>query len=377
MSKELISDQAYMQRAIELARKAWGQTHPNPMVGALIVEAGEIVAEGWHVAAGEAHAEVAALRVLGRLPKPGAVLYVTLEPCSTCGRTGACTDAIIASGLRKVVVGATDPNPLHAGAGFDRLREAGVEVVSGICEAACSDLNLIFNHSIRSGHALMAMKMATTLDGKFSAANGHSQWVTGDAAREDVMAWRRYFPAIAVGAETALTDDPSLTSRLGDEIWCPRRIIFDRQLRTAGVELRVYTDAHAASTIVFCTCEAEENKIAWLRQRGVRVEVTPTNVSGYPDLRYVSRWLMEAGIAGLYIEAGPSLATGLLEAEILDYVFVYTAAKFICDSAARGIGKERQTNHMSAAIELSEVQHASFGNDFLIRGWLKGPKNDE
>ncbi|MBQ8445213.1 MAG: bifunctional diaminohydroxyphosphoribosylaminopyrimidine deaminase/5-amino-6-(5-phosphoribosylamino)uracil reductase RibD, partial [Opitutales bacterium] len=153
----------FMRRAIELARRGNGNTHPNPMVGALIVEDGKIVAEGFHACAGTPHAERNALAELGRAPAPGATMFVTLEPCSTCGRTGACTDAIIAAGISRVVVGATDPNPAHSGNGFAVLRAAGIEVVSGVLEEECSRLNPIFNHQITTGTPLFAMKTATTL----------------------------------------------------------------------------------------------------------------------------------------------------------------------------------------------------------------------
>ncbi|MGB0344699.1 MAG: bifunctional diaminohydroxyphosphoribosylaminopyrimidine deaminase/5-amino-6-(5-phosphoribosylamino)uracil reductase RibD, partial [Coraliomargarita sp.] len=220
-----------MSRAVDIAQRGWGRTHPNPMVGAVIAEDGKIVAEGWHRAAGQPHAEIEALRSLGRKPSPQATLYITLEPCSTVGRTGACTEAIMESGLRNVVVGTMDPNPNHSGKGLVHLRNAGIQVTEGVLADECKDLNLIFNHWITKQTPLLAAKIATTLDGKFSAANGHSKWVTGEDARANVMRWRRYFPAIAVSAATALADDPALTSRLPEDNWCPIRFIFDRDLQ--------------------------------------------------------------------------------------------------------------------------------------------------
>ena len=225
--------EAYMRRALELARQGWGATHPNPMVGALIVEDGEIVAEGFHTKAGEPHAEIMALRALGRKPEPGATLYVTLEPCCTTGRTPPCTEAIIAAGIRRVVVGATDPNPRHAGHGFEVLRAAGVEVVTNVLAAECADLNLIFNHWIVQKRPLLAAKVATTIDGRIACRTGESKWITGEPARADVMRWRRLFPAIAVGAGTVASDDPQLTARLPEGEWCPWRFVFDAALSTA------------------------------------------------------------------------------------------------------------------------------------------------
>ena len=358
-----------MQRAIALAAQAWGETHPNPMVGALIVESGQVVAEGWHHASGQPHAEIEALRALGRPPKPDAVLYVTLEPCSTCGRTGACTDAILESGIRQVVVGATDPNPAHAGAGFARLREAGVKVITGVCEDACEDLNLIFNHIITRQSPMFAMKLALTLDGKFAAASGASQWVTGSAARADVMRWRRYFPAIAVGVGTALADNPQLTSRIDETVWCPQRFILDRALLSASADLKMFSDAYVDRTTVVCGESADPERKAMLEARGIQLLTLPEKES-HLDLLAWKRWLWDAEIPAVYIEAGPGLASGLIESGILDYSFIYQAPKFMSDQAAVGIGSRRETTTMSDAFELYHIQRAQFGPDALTRGWL-------
>src|SRR5947199_7538807 len=176
-------DEFFMRRALELARRVWGATHPNPTVGAVIVEEGQIVGEGATAPDGGPHAERLALLARGKTPRPGATLYVTLEPCSTQGRTGACTDAIIAAGIKRVVVGATDPNPEHAGRGFEVLRAAGVEVIDGVLARECSDLNLVFNHWITQGGPMIAAKSATTLDGKIAARTGESRWITNPASR--------------------------------------------------------------------------------------------------------------------------------------------------------------------------------------------------
>ncbi|NCG08997.1 MAG: bifunctional diaminohydroxyphosphoribosylaminopyrimidine deaminase/5-amino-6-(5-phosphoribosylamino)uracil reductase RibD, partial [Verrucomicrobia bacterium] len=242
------TDKKWMRHAVNLARRSWGQTHPNPLVGAVLVESGEAVAEGWHRADGGAHAEVEALRALGRPPAQDATLYVTLEPCSTQGRTGACTSAILKAGISRVVVGSEDPNPAHAGQGLEVLRKAGVEVLAGVEAAACADLNLIFGHWITQRKPLLAAKIATTAAGAFASPAGSGErWVTGTEARTDVMHWRHYFPAIGVSANTALADDPSLTVRLeGRAETAPKRFVFDRSLKTAGSldDLKLFNDAH-------------------------------------------------------------------------------------------------------------------------------------
>lgn len=371
MSYESSRDAFYMAQAVELARRAWGQTHPNPMVGALIVENREVVAEGWHKGPGQAHAEVDALLALGREPMPDATLYVSLEPCCTEGRTGACTKAIINSGIRKVVVGAVDPNPAHAGRGLEILRNAGLEVVQGILEGECADLNLIFNHWITTGTPLLAGKLALTLDGKFAAASGHSQWVTREAARDDVMQWRRYFPAIGVGANTVLQDDPSLTSRIDGAVFCPKRFVFDRSLKTLGTSTlpKLYTDRFKEHTIVLCLESADSERKARAGEIGLQVWELP-EVKGHIDWSAFRERCAKETICGVYIECGPSLATEIIETKKVDYLFVYKAAKFMADSATRGIGSERQTLSMGDAFHLEAVHHQILGDDVLTRGRL-------
>lgn len=358
-----------MARAICLARRAWGQTHPNPMVGAVLVEGGEIVAEGWHRAAGQRHAEIEALQSLGRRPQSEATLYVTLEPCSTQGQTGACTAAIIESGIRRVIVGALDPNPAHSGRGLRVLSNAGVEVIQGVLADECSDLNLIFNHWIVNQRPLVAAKIATTLDGKFGASNGQSKWVTGEKARANVMEWRRYFPAIAVSAPTALADDPSLTSRIEGDSWCPRRFLFDRELEIvkSGRSLQLLADRYRERTTIVCSDSVDTGLVGRVDVEVWRVP----EVDGHLDFDAFAERCAIENIYGIYLEPGPRWATSLIESETLDYLFHYVAPKYICDSTSTGLGSSRGTQSMDSAIQLIDVRQASFGEDCLIRGFLK------
>ena len=204
-----------MQLALRLARRGYGATSPNPMVGAVLVKGGKIIGHGWHRRAGQPHAEIEALRDAqkhGHSPR-GATLYVTLEPCCTHGRTPPCTDAIISAGIKKVVIGATDPNPQHAGKGFKILRRSGIEVVHGILGNACTKLNEAFNHWIVHGTPFVTVKAAMTLDGKIATAGGESKWITGEKARAHGVKLRQGSDAILVGINTILADDPSLTAR--------------------------------------------------------------------------------------------------------------------------------------------------------------------
>src|SRR5471030_3272280 len=329
----------FMRRALEVARSVWGTTHPNPMVGALIVEDGRIVAEGATAPDGGPHAERLALLARGKVPRPGATLYVTLEPCSTDGRTGACTDAIVAAGIKHVVVGATDPNPAHAGRGFDVLRAAGVEVVAGVLERECADLNLIFNHWITSGGPLIAAKAATTLDGKIACRTGESRWITNEASRADVHRWRRLFPGIAVGAMTILKDNPRLTARQeGVAEWCPWRFVFDGLLRTVVDKNlpHVFTDEFRARTIVVTTPHGGMGYVRKLRELGITVwcfESGSQRVS-FADFR---RKCAEEKISGVFFEGGAQLVSELIRAKQLDYLLAYRAPVLFADDKAKSI----------------------------------------
>jgi len=365
----------FMRRALVVARQGWGNTHPNPLVGAVIVEQGEVVAEGFHARDGEPHAEIMALHHLERLPRPGATLYVTLEPCSTQGRTGACTSAIIAAGIQHVVVGATDPNPVHAGHGFEVLRAAGVEVTEGVLADDCVDLNLIFNHWITTQTPLLAAKAAVTLDGKIATRTNDSEWITGEMARADVHHWRRLFPAIAVGAGTILSDNPSLTSRVDDEVWCPVRFVFDGLLRTVVDKSlpKVYTDEYKHRTIVVTTPHGGLGYMRKLQAMGVQVWnlPSPTMRAPLPDFR---RKCAEAGITGVYFEGGALIISELIQFRQLDYLFVYRAPVLLGDEKARAVFKGLRTEKLVNAVRMKNVRHASFGPDQLMRGHVVYPE---
>lgn len=364
-----------MRRALELAHSVWGTTHPNPMVGAVLVEEGKIVGEGATAPDGGPHAERLALLARGKPPRPGATLYVTLEPCSTEGRTGACTEAIIAAGLKHVVVGTIDPNPAHAGRGLEVLRAAGVEVVSGVLEAECRDLNLIFNHWITTGQPLLAAKTATTLDGRIACRTGDSRWITGEVARADVMKWRRLFPAIAVGAGTILHDNPRLTARIeGQEEWCPVRFVFDGLLRTVTDKAMpaVYTDEFHERTVVVTTPHGGMGYVRKLRDLGVQVWVLPsaTQRVGFADFR---GQCVDARISGVYFEGGVQLLSELLRERQIDYLFSYRAPMLFADDRAKPMLNGLRTEKLANAVRMADVQHAVVGDDMLTRGRVVYP----
>ncbi len=372
MSVALSIDQRFMTRAIALANRGWGTTHPNPIVGAVVVEDGKIVSEGWHEVAGGPHAEIAALRALGRKPKDGATVYVTLEPCSTVGKTGACTNALIQSSVRRVVVGTVDPNPQHAGNGLEVLRAAGMQVDVGVLSRECADLNLIFNHWIVEQTPMIALKMATTLDGKFSATSGQSKWITGPAARADVMRWRRYFPAIGISAATALADNPSLTSRIGETVWCPRRFVFDRRLRTAsdGNFSDLYRDAFAPETTVVCLPGASPLAKKRLKAAEVSIWEIPAIGNSF-DWSIIRRKLANDSLFGLYLEGGAGFATTILKESVSNYVFHYQAPKYLLDTMSASLGFERNTMEINEAFVLQNPQYQILDDNVLARGFIK------
>jgi diaminohydroxyphosphoribosylaminopyrimidine deaminase/5-amino-6-(5-phosphoribosylamino)uracil reductase len=366
----MLEHETFMRRALELARSVWGTTHPNPMVGALIVEEGRIVAEGATAPDGGPHAERLALLARGKPPRPGATLYVTMEPCCTHGRTGACTEAIISSGIKRVVVGATDPNPAHAGRGFGVLRAAGVEVIEGVLARECSDLNLIFNHWITQGSPLLAAKAAVTLDGKIACRTGESKWITGDEARADVHRWRRLFPGIAVGAMTVLKDNPRLTARsVGEAEWSPWRFVFDGLLRTVVDKnpAQVFTDEFRDRTIVVTTQHGGLGYVRKLRDLGIKVwclESATQRVS-FADFR---RKCAEEKISGVYFEGGSQLVSELVRARQLDYLFVYRAPVLLADDKAKSIFSGLRPEKVEQGVRLAEVRQEVFGEDGLTRG---------
>jgi diaminohydroxyphosphoribosylaminopyrimidine deaminase / 5-amino-6-(5-phosphoribosylamino)uracil reductase len=365
-----------MRRALDLARSVWGSTHPNPMVGAVIVEDGQIVGEGATAPDGGPHAERLALLARGKAPRPGATMYVTLEPCSTHGRTGACTDAIIASGIKRVVVAATDPFPEHTGRGFDVLRAAGIEVITGVLEREATDLNLIFNHWATSGGPLIAAKSATTLDGKIACRTGESRWITNEAARADVHRWRRLFPGIAVGAMTILKDNPRLTARQpGQPEWSPLRFVFDGLLRTVVDKAlpNVFTDEFRDRTIVVTTPHGGLGYVRKLRDMGIKVWTfdSPTQRVSFADFR---KKCAEERIAGVLVEGGAQLVSEFLRNRQLDYLFAYRAPMLFADDKAKTILSGLRPEKIEHAIRLEKVVHESFGDDTLMRGRIVYPE---
>lgn len=307
-----------MRRALALAERGWGQVAPNPLVGAVVVRDGEVVGEGWHARFGAPHAEVHALEQAGGRAR-GATLYVSLEPCAHSGKTPPCTDAVLRAGVERVVIGATDPNPVAAG-GAERLRKVGLAVVTGVEEQAVRDLDPAFFHRFgpATDRPFVALKLALSLDGRIADARGRSAWITGEEARAEVQRLRAGFDAVAVGIGTALADDPRLTVR-GAVV--PRnppvRVVWDRALRLP-LHGRLVRSAAEAPVWVLADPAADEARQDALERAGVRVLRAAGTNAGLRALR-------EAGVGAVLAEGGAGLAAALLDGEVVDRLFLFYA----------------------------------------------------
>jgi diaminohydroxyphosphoribosylaminopyrimidine deaminase / 5-amino-6-(5-phosphoribosylamino)uracil reductase len=362
-------DQAMMQRCLALARRALGRTSPNPLVGAVVVKDGEIVGEGFHPCAGEPHAEVFALKAAGvgadstqENRACGATVYVNLEPCNHHGRTPPCSEALIAAGVAKVVVGIVDPNPLVGGGGIARLRAAGVEVVVGVEAQACYQLNEAFIHRIVHKRPLGILKYAMTLDGKIATTSGHSAWVTNQDARSEVHQLRAGCDAIIVGGNTVRKDNPYLTShQVGAHN--PLRVVMSRQLNLPE-DARLW-DTAEAPTVVFTEEGSSPDFQSFLRQQGVEV-VELTSLT--PEL--VMTNLYDRGFCSVLWECGGTLAASAIAQGAVQKILAFIAPKIIGGSHAATPVGDLGFTIMTEALTLERVSWRVVGSDCLVEGYL-------
>ncbi|OUL32547.1 riboflavin biosynthesis protein RibD [Nostoc sp. T09] len=362
-------DSRMMRRCLELARRALGRTSPNPLVGAVVVKDGEIVGEGFHPRVGEPHAEVFALKAAGvgaASPEEnrarGATVYVNLEPCNHYGRTPPCSEGLIAAGVAKVVVGMVDPNPLVAGGGIARLRAAGIEVLVGVEEAACQQLNEAFVHRILYKRPLGILKYAMTLDGKIATTSGHSAWVTNQHARSEVHQLRASCDAVIVGGNTVRQDNPYLTShQVGSHN--PLRVVMSRHLNLP--EHAHLWQTSAAPTLVLTEVGANPNFQELLRQQGVEVveftSLTPDNVMAH---------LYERGFCSVLWECGGTLAASAIAGRAVQKILAFIAPKIIGGSNAPTPVGDLGFTTMTEALPLENVRWRVVGSDCLVEGYL-------
>jgi len=343
MDPDTATDERLMREALLEGAKGLGTTSPNPPVGAVVVRDGETIGRGWHERAGEPHAERFALGDAERRHGPraahGATLYVTLEPCSTRGRTSPCTEAILTAGIRRVVVSAIDPNPAHAGAGLELLRKAGVEVTTGVLEAQGRDLIRFFTRHVTTGLPWVIAKTASTLDGRTTLPEAMGQWISNEAAREDVHAWRRQCDAILVGGETFRRDNPALTVR---GPWAENRPQPWRVVLTSDVDLpethRLFNDLHSNRTII---------------HEGI-------------TLRESLKRLGKLGVCSVMLESGGRLLTHALEEGLVDEVILYLAPLL-------GGGGNRLLTVDGLVARLEAPEFVAFGDNLRVRGRIVRP----
>jgi diaminohydroxyphosphoribosylaminopyrimidine deaminase/5-amino-6-(5-phosphoribosylamino)uracil reductase len=343
------------------------------MVGAVLVRAGAIIGQGWHRRAGQAHAEIEALRDAQRSGRSGrgasgATLYVTLEPCSTHGRTPPCTDAVIAAGIRRVVAAAADPNPVHAGRGFAILERAGIEVSAGLLAEEAAELNEAFHHWIVHRTPLVTIKAGMSLDGRIATVAGDTRWITGEKARALGMKLRAGADAILVGVKTVLADDPRLTVRrpgFKDKRW--RRIILDPRARTP-LTAKVVSDQHAASTIVVVTKAAPARRAAALGRR-VRLLRAPTRAHGI-DLRWLLEKLGEEEVTSLLVEGGGETNAAFLAAGLASRVAFFYAPLALGGRGAPRAVSGQGVARVSRAPLLRQARWRRIGSDLLLTARL-------
>lgn len=359
-----MDESRYMAKALALARRAVGRTSPNPMVGAVIVAGGEIVGSGYHARAGEAHAEVVALRKAGARAR-GATLYVNLEPCAHTGRTGPCTGALIDAGIRRVVIAMRDPDPKVDGRGIARLLEAGIQVETGLLEGQALRLNESYAKHRRMGTPLVTLKWAMSLDGKIGSDRGTATALTGEEARRFAHSLRNTHDAILVGVQTVLADDPQLTCRLphGRN---PLRVILDSRLRTPS-DARVATGVSGAPTLIATTAAAPAAQIEAMRRAGVEVLVLDQHPQGV-DLRALIEELGRRGVLSVLIEGGGTVNASALAAGVADRVVALVAPQLIGGSLAPTPVDGPGLLGASGAVRLSEVRVRKLGKDILVEG---------
>ena len=363
------TDEKFMRRAIELAKKAWGDTSPNPMVGAVLVKGGKIISEGYHTRDGFPHAEIECLRASTESPE-GATLYVTLEPCSTRGRTGACCDAIKQAKIAEVKIGTLDPNPAHTGRALPIFNDANIKYQYGILEKECSDLNFIFNFAITQNKPLVALKYAISADGKIAEARGKQTRITGNEAYADVMKWRRLFSAIAVGRGTLETDNPALTSRgFKEDEFSQTRLVFDSALNIAKnkevKKFKIFSDKFSEKTFVVCDVNApieNEKKLADLGIKILRILTPVSDNKKFWD--EVKNQLHAMRINSLYIEGGAGLIKSVCDAKAVDFAFEYKAPHSLGENALSAF----ENNTRPFEIQGDKIE---LGKDTLTFGKVK------
>jgi diaminohydroxyphosphoribosylaminopyrimidine deaminase/5-amino-6-(5-phosphoribosylamino)uracil reductase len=353
-------DYVFMARALLLARNGIYTTKPNPRVGCVLVKNDEIIAEAWHVRAGQGHAEVEALKQADNAQ--GATAYVTLEPCFHFGRTPPCAEAMIKAGVARVVVAMQDPNPLVAGKGLTLLEQASIAVSSGVLETEAKQLNQGFIQRMLTGKPYVTSKLAMSLDGRTAMASGESKWITAPEARQDVQKLRAQSGAVLTGIDTVLADDPCLNVRMdGVDVEQPVRVILDSSLRTPVTAKLL---ALAGRTLIL-TCSTEQKKTTVLEQAGAEVYLVAADLTGRLDLQEVLVFLAEQQINDVLVEAGSKLNGALLEQGLIDECIIYMAPCILGDSG-RGLFAMPNVSVMADKKNMTVLDTRKVGVDLKL-----------
>ena len=353
--------------ALDEAVRGIGYTNPNPMVGAVIVKDGKLLAKGYHHRCGQGHAEVEAFRAAGDADVTGATIYVTLEPCSHYGKTPPCADLIVSKKVARVVVAALDPNPLVAGRGIARIRDAGIEVETGVLEQESRSLNEIFMKYITSREPFVLYKTAMSLDGKIAAPNGESQWISCEKSRRQVQQLRHQYMGIMAGIGTVLADDPMLTCRIpGGKN--PVRIIVDSMLRIP-LDSRLVQSAREVPLILACHENAPAQRVRALEEAGARV-IQAGGSDGRTDLKKLTQMLGQEGIDSILLEGGGTLAWAAFDAGVIDKVQVYIAPKIIGGRDSRTPLEGDGIRHLADAFALRDLSAGKVGEDICLTGYV-------
>jgi diaminohydroxyphosphoribosylaminopyrimidine deaminase/5-amino-6-(5-phosphoribosylamino)uracil reductase len=362
-----------MMQALRLAEKGQGKTSPNPMVGAVVVSKGRVVGQAYHHAAGQAHAEVLALRQAGSRAT-GATLYVTLEPCSHLKkRTPPCVPAVIQSGVRRVVVAMVDPNPLVRGKGVAQLRRAGLAVTVGVARREAETLNRAYGHWVRTTRPYVIVKAGMTLDGQIATAGGESKWITGLQSRREVHQLRSAVDGVIVGIGTVLHDDPSLTARRPPRLTVlaatqPCRIVIDSRLRIPR-SAKILTQQRQAKTIIATTDAAPKARLRALEQLGIEVLVLPGE-RGRVSLKQFLALLGQRGMTSVMVEGGGELNAAFLNAKLVNHVRLYVAPTLLGGAQSKGVIGGASPRRLADAWKLKQVQTRLLGKDVVVEGDL-------
>ena len=365
-SQQLIFDRKMMRNSIRLAKKGFGFVAPNPLVGATIVKNGKIISEGWHQKFGDAHAEVNAINASNESLE-GATIYVNLEPCSHQGKTPACSLALIQNGFKRVVIARLDPNPLVSGKGVEMLQQAGIEISLGILEEEALKLNERFFKFIEHKKPFIALKMASSLDGKIATFSGDSKWISNEKSRASVHQLRLIYSAILVGINTVLADDPILNIRLKNKkIKNPLRIVLDSKLQIP-IESKI-TDTKLAPTWIATTKKASLEKIKQLERKGVRVLLCPEKENKI-DLQFLVEQLGKENIDSILVEGGGTVNFGFAKENLVDKLYAFIAPKLIGGENAKTGMEGEGFAELSETIELKKLRYKKFDNDLLIEAY--------